>query len=131
MVVLGALAIGGIVAGLLYNERPVSAAELEQAQQYADENNQSSFVQRHYAKCLEHGDSEETCAASWLVEPGDMYYRTQLDVTEYRAWVLPMGGLMAAVALLIGATFIGADIASGSVGTQLLFQPSRWKVWAA
>lgn len=131
LVLLGAIAIGGIVAGLLYNERPVSAAELAQAQQYADETNQSPYVQRHYTKCLDRGESEETCASMWLTQADDMVYRTQLDVTEYKGWMLPMGGLSAAVALLIGATFIGGDIASGSVGTQLLFQPSRWKVWAA
>ncbi|MEJ7705780.1 MAG: hypothetical protein WKF82_00035 [Nocardioidaceae bacterium] len=42
-----------------------------------------------------------------------------------------MAGISAVLAVLIGATFIGADYASGSLGTQLLFESSRSKVWVA
>jgi ABC-2 type transport system permease protein len=73
----------------------------------------------------------ERCESRWLTQPENLLYRDLLRPAQFEDWVLPMIGPTAAVALLVGATFIGADIASGSIGTQLLFQPSRWKVWTA
>ncbi len=131
MMVLGALAVGAIAAGVLYENRPASAAELARADRQVDQYNQEPWVQRPLARCVEKTGDVERCEARWLLTPDNFYGRGQLQPAQYKPWLISMTGVVAALGLLIGATFVGADYISGSMGTQLLFEPNRRKVWLA
>ncbi len=131
MMVLGALAVGAIAAGVLYENRPASAAELAQFQREIDRYNEEPFVQRRLAKCVEKTGNTERCEQRWLQTADNFYYRSQLEPAQFKPWLISMTGVVAALGLLIGATFVGADYISGSMGTQLLFEPNRRKVWLA
>lgn len=131
MMVLGALACGAIAAGILYETRPPSAADLAGAQRDVDRINQDRFTQRRLDRCVEKTGEVERCERRTLLTVDDYFYRQKLSPAQFKGWLIPMAGVAAAVAFLVGATFVGADFSSGSVGTQLLFEPSRLKVWAA
>lgn len=131
IMLLGALTLGGVTAGLLYENRPVSATEIASAQEQLDRD--SRYTQRSLDRCVERSANAGRCKNRYGYQPSlnDYLYRSQLSPREYKDWLIPMAGISAVLAVLIGATFIGADYASGSLGTQLLFEPSRSKVWAA
>lgn len=131
LMVLGGLAVGAIAAGVLYGSRPVSAAETAQVHDQIDQQNQDPWVQKRVERCVEQTGNVERCENQWLVTPDDFYYRSQLEPARFKPWLIPMAGVVAALGLLIGATFVGADFISGSLGTQLLFEPNRLKVWVA
>jgi ABC-2 type transport system permease protein len=63
------------------------------------------------------------------LDPDDLLYRPQLNPGEFKFWLIPMVAIAAAVSMLLGSTFMGADYSSGSIGTQLVFEPRRLKVW--
>jgi len=131
LMLLCTLGVGAIAAGIIYTARPVSAAEMAAAQREADEMNRAPWMQREVARCLKRGDSQVQCERDIGVRPEYLISRRPLDTSDWKVWLLSMAALVAAVSVLIGATFIGADYASGSLSTQLLFQPSRLKVWGA
>lgn len=131
MMALGALAVGAIAAGALYNSRPVTGAELAQLQAQVDRANQDPWVQRHVDRCVEKTGATERCEQQWLMTTDNFGIRSQLQLAQFKSWLIPMAGVLAALGLLLGATFVGADYSSGSLGTQLLFQPNRLKVWSA
>jgi ABC-2 type transport system permease protein len=59
-------------------------------------------------------------------------YRPQLEVVKQRSdsgFAVLM--IVTALVMLVGATFVGHDWASGSMSNQLLFEPRRLRVWAA
>ena len=127
-----------IWAGLAWSTRPVSGEELERAEQHMAE--QSGFAQRQVRQCLKHperygtpeDDPETMCRE--MFEP-------QLDWFLARAPLKPKavpdeGGTGVAATLIglvmiLGATFAGADWASGSMSNQLLFDPRRIRIWLA
>ncbi len=131
VMVLGGLACGAIAAGILYETRPPSAADLAGAQRDVDQINQDRFTQRRLDRCVEKTGEVERCERRWLLTVDEYFYREKLSPAQFKGWLIPMAGVAAAVAFLLGATFVGADFSSGSVGTQLLFEPNRLKVWAA
>ena len=131
LMVLGALTVGAIAAGVLYNSRPVTAAEQVELQRQIDRENQNPWVQRHVDRCVEKTGEIERCERQWLMTTDNFYLRQELEPARFESWLIPMAGVVAALALLVGATFAGADYISGSMGTQLLFEPSRRKVWLA
>ena len=131
LMLLGTLAVACVAAGVLYNNRPVSAADVAQAQQEADRQNQDSYIQRSLDRCVQRSGDQLRCEDRFLAKPEYFLYRPQLRLADYRLWLVPMVAICAALALLVGATFVGGDFSSGSLGTQLLFQSNRWKLWAA
>lgn len=131
IMLIGGLAVGAIATGVLYNNRPISAAEQAQVQRQVDQYNQEPFVQRHFDKCVEKTGKVERCERRYLESVDNWYQRSQLEPARFKPWLIPMTGVLAALGMLIGATFVGADYHSGSMGTQLLFEPNRRKVWLA
>ncbi|MBA2444965.1 MAG: hypothetical protein H0V49_06505 [Nocardioidaceae bacterium] len=131
LMLLCALGVGAIAAGTIYNARPMSTAELATAELRADEFNREPWVSRELERCARRGDSQALCERQILTQPEDLVSRRPLDPSDWKVWLLSMAALVSAVGVLIGATFIGADYASASLTTQLLFQPSRLKVWGA
>ncbi len=140
VLVAGAFVIAAVLlANVLWSNRPVAASELAAAQQQAAQEAERPRVQRDIQRCEQNpqrffgpGFDAADCAtqltprADWFLE------RQQLDPVSI-AFDLTLGiSLFAGViAVLIGATMIGAEWSAGSVGTQLLFEPRRSRVWTA
>jgi len=131
MLLIALLGVFGTAAGVLWNHQPVTEADRAQAAADADANNTSPFVVKRFDRCVERTGDQERCESQWLLTADDFLWKPQLDLTSYDDWQIPMAGIVGALLLLVGATFIGADYSSGSLGNQLLFRPRRWQVWSA
>jgi hypothetical protein len=139
LILLGATLLAAIIVGTTVRDtRPVSAADLAQAQAQVDRDLERPRVQRDYQRCLEDpeefmgpGATEAVCE-EMLPQLEWYLYRPQLDLGEQVDQAgLAVLLLLAGVAIVVGATFAGADWATGSMSNQLLFEPRRAKVWLA
>jgi ABC-2 type transport system permease protein len=130
--------------GWMWNTRPVSDADLRQAQAQVDQFRDDPSLQREIDRCVQHPrqygvppDADEASlreACAEMMGPTiEMYlYREQLDIAQGRidtgAGVIT---ILIGLIMLIGTTFIGHDWNSGSMSNQLLFEPRRIRVWGA
>lgn len=131
-----------IMAGTLWDTRTVTEAERDNARA-----EMAAAAERSVNDCLERPRdygirakdfTEEQVAAKCerragqMGEVDDWIYRPALTVKETREGSgLALASLLTLIAALIGTTFAGHDWATGSMGNQLLFEPRRWRVWAA
>lgn len=132
-----------IWAGTVWGTRPYSDAEVQRAVEQAQgqpgfaqelrrcERKPEQFLPPDQLPVEEGADVAEQCEAlitQWWTglyrEPLDL--RRELDGSGTGIAIV-MAGLM----MLLGATFVGADWASGSMSNQLLFEPRRLRVYAA
>jgi hypothetical protein len=131
---LGAVLTALVALAAIWYTRPYSGAELADAQRQASSLNHQ--FQQDYQDCLDDpgsvtGDSGGQCVreradASWFLD------RTRLNlVDEVTTSGTTVALILAGVAVIVGATFAGADWASGSLATQLLFDPRRGRLWTA
>ncbi|MEZ5091220.1 hypothetical protein [Nocardioides sp.] len=134
LLVAAAIVIPGLVwATSVWSTRPYSDAEIQRAREQAL--SQPGF-ERDVARCERHphrygadsaADCEEQMVTSW-----SGLYRQRLSVArEVRGNGPGVVVTVAVLMLLAGATFAGADWASGSMSNQLLFDPRRTAVWVA
>lgn len=139
LVLAAALLTALMAATTVWSTRPVGAAELARAQAQAQQEASSPQFQRQLRRCEQHPArylgpeaSAEQCAES-MTPRADWYLdRSRLDLESVQhdtgtGALVIVGALM----VIVGTTFAGADWASGSMSNQLLFEPRRWKVWAA
>lgn len=144
VLLLGCVLLPALVwAGLAWNTRPVSDAELRQAQEQLERENVAMAEQRE--RCLqfpgefgipETDDPEAACAEmmgpTGQAELDWFLPRPQLSVGEQRQGAgLGVITMLAGLLMLLGTTFAGHDWNSGSVSNQLLFEPRRLRLWAA
>ena len=127
-----------IFATAAWHTRPVSAAELQHAQQQVDQMaQQQRGVQREIRSCQQHPErfgasSADDCAASVGPQVSWFISRSPLDVADVSRGLGPtVIVLLCGLLMLMGTTFAGADWSSGSMSNQLLFEPRRLRVWAA
>ncbi len=123
----------------MWEHRPLDAAAIAEAEQRVAEETRRPYVQRALRQCERHperfgassGDPAD-CAEAVLPQVNWFLDRPVLDPVEL-AGELPvvLALFLGVIAVLIGATMIGAEWSAGSVGTQLLFEPRRPRVWAA
>jgi len=140
VLVAGAFVIAALVlANVLWSNRPVPASELAAAEQRAAQEAERPRLQREIQRCEKHpeeyfgdGGDAADCATEFAPRAEWFLDRGQLDPVNL-ANELPLGIALFAgvIAVLIGATMIGAEWSAGSVGTQLLFEPRRSRVWTA
>ena len=132
-----------VLGGTVWSTRPVSAADLAEAQATADREAQQPYVQDQIDDCIDDpemyfgpetpsGDLEAACVematprADWFVT------RQPLDLAQAvddLGTAVPI--ILSVLLLLAAATYVGADWNSGSMSNQLLFEPRRTRVWAA
>lgn len=140
VLVAGAFVIAALVlANVLWSNRPVPASELAAAEQRAAQEAERPRLQRDIQRCEKHpeeyfgagGDAAE-CATEFAPRAEWFLDRDQLDPVSLE-FNLSLGITLfaAVIAVLLGATMIGAEWSAGSVGTQLLFEPRRTRVWTA
>jgi ABC-2 type transport system permease protein len=126
-----------IFAGTAWSTRPVSDAELQQAQEQVDRELAQPYMKRQIARCERNPDrygarDSAACAAS--VGPRVEWFlgRPQLRMGEaLRSSGLGLITVLMGLLMLAGTTFAGADWNSGSMSNQLLFEPRRTRVWFA
>lgn len=138
IVLAAALLTALVTTTTVWDTRPVSAAELAEARALAEREAQQDYVQQDLRRCQEAPQeyigpeaTVEDCQ-EMVPQPEWFVGRATLDLQEQAgtsgvAVVL----LLAALLLVVGTTFAGADWASGSVSNQLLFEPRRERVWLA
>lgn len=125
-----------VLAAIVYETRPFDAAEVARAEQRFEREQADSAPQ--IAECR--ADPEQffggpvpASECEFLAPQLENYLtRPALDLAETVRVTAPgIGILLGAVAVLVGATFVGADWGSGSMTNQLLFRPRRSRVWAS
>lgn len=141
LVAAGLLIPAAIAASHAWNTRPVSPAELAEAQREMDE-----YRAMDLETCLEN-------PRNWNVKPDldadvieskcnnrvgnygsaeDWLSRPVLDLEEARTGsALAAVTVLTLIAVLVGTTFVGHDWATGSMSNQLLFESRRGRVWWA
>lgn len=130
-----------IGAAVVWDTRPVSTADLVAAQEMADQQADDPFVLDEIEQCVAdpemYGapvgtDVQQACEEMMLPQAEWFISRTPLDLSSMINDLGPaIPILLVVLMLLLGATFVGADWASGSMSNQLLFEPRRTRVWAA
>ncbi len=140
VLIAGAFVIAAILLGnQLWSNRPVPASELAAAQARADREAKQPYVAREIRRCernpqdyLGPTPSDASCAEALKPRAEWFLNRQPLDpVNLSRDLPLGIALFTGVIAVLIGATMIGAEWSAGSVGTQLLFESRRNQVWTA
>jgi ABC-2 type transport system permease protein len=139
LVGLAFVGIGLAIGSYVLDARPPSAADLAAAQAQVDAQAHDPFLQEQLEQCeeahaeggspeypLEFDCDEMLPQLEWFLDTRTPVFLDNLDE------LLPPAALMLALAgALIGATFVGAEWAAGTIGTHLLFEPRRNRVFAA
>jgi hypothetical protein len=139
LLLLAALLAAVVAFKSAWDTRPITAQEAATARANADIAAQRSDIKADLQRCLDNpeqylgtGTTAQDCRDNLTASARSYLPRQPLDL----AGTLKGNGLGVALAvaglLVIAATtFAGSDWASGSVVTQLLFEPRRLRVWAA
>lgn len=123
-----------VMAAVVYETRPLDAAERDRAEQRFERESADALPQ--IEACRE--DPEEFFGGPVPPEecetlgPQIEWFaaRPSLDMAEAAEATGPgIAVALAALAILVGATFAGADWGSGSMTNQLLFRPRRLRLW--
>lgn len=139
MLVAASLLTAFIAGTTLWNTRPISDADRAAAEQTAAQEAQQPWVQEELARCVErprqYGGPQmtaEQCEAMILPSAENYLWRQTLSLgEEQRGSGVALAMFLAAIMVVAGTTFAGADWASGSMSNQLLFEPRRTRVWLA
>ncbi|MEV6282833.1 ABC transporter permease subunit [Kribbella sp. NPDC051770] len=144
LVMLGVVAVLGVTVLMLvatwWNSRPLSAAEQQQ--------NKVQFEMAHADWVKNHEKYDQECRDSYASTPDpkpsveemctyleptiDQWGKPQTVFTETMPGLLQGSSyLLAFAAFLIGASFVGAEFSSGSIGNWLTFEPRRLRVYAS
>lgn len=141
VVLLGVAAalLTALVAGTtIWETRPVSAAERATAEALADQERDNPDLEQQLAACREDpatffGPGATAADCDQVVPTAEQFLtRAPLVLTDAQDGPgLGVVVLLAALAVIVGTTYAGADWATGSMSNQLLFEPRRRRVWLA
>jgi hypothetical protein len=128
-----------ITASTLWHTRPYTAADRAYAQAQADREAHTSgfrhelaLCQKHPARYLDPNATAADCEPSMRPRADWFLTRSALSLgQEEQNSGTAVIMLVAAIMVIVGTTFAGADWASGSMSNQLLFDPRRTRVWVA
>jgi ABC-2 type transport system permease protein len=132
----GLVIVAWMAFSTLHRTRPASATEIEGAKQQAAQAQEQA--QQDYLACQKDpesymgpGTTADMCQP-YTPRYQDFLPHSQLILEEERGDT-GKGAivLLAGLAIIIGATFAGADWSTGSMSNQLLFRPRRIPMWAA
>ena len=93
-----------------------------------------------YLEDCKEGEAEERktdpsvdyqCDTMGPPEAGGLRLHLRTSYEQMPLLLLGFGAIAAGFLVLVSATYVGADHAAGTISTQLLFAPTRWKVWVA
>ena len=128
-----------VTATTIWGSRPVSDQELASARAQVREQVAQPGFQRDLRSCRDHpeeffgpGASAGDCQRSLVPTAASYLSRAPLSLArELDSNGLAVVVIVTALMIIVGATYAGADWATGSMGNQLLFQPRRGRVWLA
>lgn len=135
--VLLALIILGLVAGgTAYTHQKASAATLAAAEKEADQawQEQVRYAEQAQQECQKDpsqygGDCSGITPPTREDFPADQFMTPRFDFRQdYPAMVIVWAALLALVAFVIGASFVGAEWNSGGMMNLLLWRPQRLRV---
>ena len=140
LIVLGAALLTALLAGsTIWSTRPVSADDLAHARAQVQEQLSQPGFKRDLQTCQDSpeaffgpGAQEADCRANLVPRPENYLTRVPLDLDQQqRGNGVAVVVLVAALMIIVGTTYAGADWATGSMSNQLLFEPRRLQVWGA
>lgn len=140
LMLVGAALITAFIAGsTLWDTRPVSDADRAAAEKMAEHEAAQPWVRQELARCEKRpgryggpGMTAEDCRGMIVPTADQFLWRQTLDLGEaQRGSGAALAVFLAAIMVVAGTTFAGADWASGSMSNQLLFEPRRTRVWLA
>jgi hypothetical protein len=139
LLAVAAALLTALVAGTtIWETRPLSTGERAAAEALAAEQRDSPMLQRELSMCQEDpeaylGPDAAAGDCDQIVPTAeDFLTRFPLVLTDVRDGAgLGVVVLIAALMVIVGTTYAGADWATGSMSNQLLFEPRRVRVWAA
>lgn len=128
-----------LLAGYAWETRPVSDADIAQAEQMAAQDAGQPWVPQEIAACeadpemyLGPDGTATECADAITPRAENYLYRSELDLASLRADVGAAAiTILTGLLMLIGTTYAGHDWNTGSMSNQLLFEPRRLRLWAA
>jgi hypothetical protein len=133
------LAAVAFAAATAWQTRPLTQADRTDAAAQADLEGERPERQAEVRACradphayLGPDATPDDCADA-LIEPPESYYpREALDLgTVLNRRGVEVALVVVGLLVIAGATFVGADWVSGSLTSQLLFEPRRSRVWLA
>lgn len=150
VIVLGLLGVvlpALIWAGMAWETRPITDAERRQGIEQMELDQR--YQQEALDDCIAHPernfdpqhpphveDIEQLCRDMYghgndTITPETYVGREALTIDNAGEVGIAVMTVLLGLALLVGATFAGADWSSGSLSNQLLFEPRRLRVWTA
>ncbi len=138
--VLAAALFAAVVAGVTaFETRPLTDKDRSEAAAQADLESERPALRAEVRACESDpksylGPTADAADCGELLVPGAVSYypRTPLDLgSTLSDRGLPLALVVAGLMVIVGGTFAGGDWSSGSLGTQLLFEPRRTRVWLA
>lgn len=131
-----------VVVVYALNTKPPSADDIANAQEayqqtlrdwqrHGDEYLQDCLDQQEEDRKTDPSADYDCESMNQPPQPEDFEWWSGAASSDLPFLVVGFAAAAAAVMLLLAATFVGADNATGTLSTQLLFAPTRWKVWLA
>lgn len=138
LLLLAAALLTVVVAGATaWDTRPLTDADVAAAEQQARDEASQPYVREQVEECEEDPEefgatTVEDCVEMMTPQAEWYLWRSELSLEEQRQGAgTAVAALLLVVAAVVGATFAGADWASGSMSNQLLFEARRRRVWTA
>jgi hypothetical protein len=139
LLLLAALLAALVAAKSAWDTRPITAQEAATARANAELAGQRSDIKADLAHCLADpeqylgtGTTAQDCRDNLTASPRSYLPREPLDLTgTLKGNGLGVALAVAGLLVIAASTFAGSDWASGSIVTQLLFEPRRLRLWAA
>lgn len=136
------LALGGVllaVGATVNDARPPTAGEIAEAQRLVDQELNQPYIQEELERCEESQAAGETELYPPDFDCNDilprleyyLFYEEPSFVDDLQELIPPVALMLALAGALVGATFVGAEWSAGTIGTHLLFEPRRGRVFAA
>ena len=136
VLLLATVLVGLLIASAAWSTRPATEAETRDAQSQIDQMGDS--WKQEEQRCEDDPSSyfgdNATAGDCAQLQPRaeDFIGRSPLDLDqERRDRGLALVIVLVGAAIVLSATFSGADWNSGAMGTQLVFEPRRLRVWVA
>ncbi len=139
LLIVAALSAIGVAALTAWDTRPPSRDEISTAKAQAEIDGNRDDIEADLAKCLEDptqylgpGSTQQQCRDTLQAAPKSYLPREPLDLRgTLHGNGIGLTLLVAALLVIAGSVFAGGDFGSGSITNQVMFAPSRTRLWTA
>ena len=139
LMILAVLSGAGVAALSAWETRPPSAAERATAEAQAQIERDRADIEADLAKCLADPErylgtnaTQDSCRAALTAAPKSFLPREPLSLRgTLHGNGIGLALLVAALLIIAACVSVGTDTTSGSITNQVLFAPSRTRLWTA